>query len=183
MIVYGIAILFLNVINTNMFGTLTFRKETVCWVVEQDPMKDTRLQVAFYKRVGENIRKNRRKLNLSQDELARSIGLTRTSLTNIENGRQHPPLHTFYDIAQQLKIEPSALLPQAPRPAAAVDVKAIAERQVRGSNELEFIAAAIGIKDAHTNHDHTQEENRASGIRAPGRKPDQRRPRTSREDR
>jgi transcriptional regulator with XRE-family HTH domain len=128
--------------------------------------------VAFYKRLGENIRTNCKRLKLSQDELARSVGLTRTSLTNIENGRQHPPLHTFCEIVQLLKVDPSALLPSREEPSPSPDVKAIAQKQVRGENELDFIAAAIGIKNEVTPHVYTQKKNRVSGRRSPGGKRD-----------
>jgi transcriptional regulator with XRE-family HTH domain len=135
-------------------------------------VKNTPDLVAFYKYLGASIRTNRERLRLSQDELARSVGLTRTSLTNIEKGRQHPPLHTFCEIAQRLKVDPSALLPSRDEPLPAPDVKAIAQKQVRGDNELDFIAAAIGIKNEVPPHVHTQEKNRVSGRRSPERKRD-----------
>src|SRR5258706_10596858 len=96
------------------------------------------LVAVFYKQLGANIRKNRQGLKLSQDELARSIGLTRTSLTNIEKGRQHPPLHTFCDIVEQLKVDASVLLPSRMPPTETVDVEAIAGQQIRGDDHVAF---------------------------------------------
>jgi transcriptional regulator with XRE-family HTH domain len=125
-------------------------------------MKDSPHQVAFYKQLGANIRKSRRRLELSQDDLARSIGLTRTSLTNIENGRQHPPLHTFCDLAEQLKVDISALLPNRSA-AGAVDLNAMAKQQVRGESELAFISSAIGIKQKETLNGDTKEKDRSDG--------------------
>jgi len=136
----------------------------------------------FYKQLGANIRKNRRALGRSQDELARAIGLTRTSLTNIENGRQHPPLHTFCDIAEQLKIDPSALLPVREAPVQTRDFMAVAEKQVRGDNELNFITAGIGIKKDSL-HDHTKKKNRDNGSKAAGGKRNQRSAGPGRQDR
>jgi transcriptional regulator with XRE-family HTH domain len=69
----------------------------------------------FYKQVGENIRAKRRERGLSQDGLARAVGLKRPSISNIEKGRQNILLHTFCDIAESLGSNPNALLPQAPR--------------------------------------------------------------------
>src|ERR1700684_4591763 len=66
----------------------------------------------FYRQLGTNIRECRNRLNLSQDALGKLIGMTRTSLTNIESGRQHPPLHTFCEIAEQLKVDVLELLPR-----------------------------------------------------------------------
>ena len=60
-------------------------------------------QLTFYPQLGENIRKYRKDRHLSQERLANLVGLTRTSLTNIEKGRQHPPLHTLCEIIEQLQ--------------------------------------------------------------------------------
>jgi transcriptional regulator with XRE-family HTH domain len=109
-------------------------------------MRTSPERTEFYRQLGENIRKTRRSLKLSQDELARAVGLTRTSLTNIENGRQHPPLHTFCDLVEQLKVGASALLPNRVASAQAVDVEALASQQVRGKEELAFIATGIGVE-------------------------------------
>jgi transcriptional regulator with XRE-family HTH domain len=129
-------------------------------------MKDSPQQVAFYKQLGANIRKSRQQLKLSQDELARSIGLTRTSLTNIESGRQHPPLHTFCEIVEQLKVGASDLLPSRATQSETVDVKAIAGQQIRGDNELAFITAGIGMKNEERPHGNTKKKNRGNGRSA-----------------
>jgi transcriptional regulator with XRE-family HTH domain len=129
-------------------------------------MKDSPQQIAFYKQLGANIRKNRQRLELSQDDLARSIGLTRTSLTNIENGRQHPPLHTFCDLVEQLKVDASALLPGRATPTEALDVKAMAGQQVRGENELAFISSGISFKNEEKPHGDTKKKNRGNGGNA-----------------
>lgn len=39
------------------------------------------------------------------------VGLTRTSITNVEQGRQKFLLHTLVDIAMALQVEPAGLLP------------------------------------------------------------------------
>lgn len=66
---------------------------------------------AFYRQVGENICRERQALGFTQQELAQEIGLTRTSVVNIETGRQHAPLHTFVKIAQALAVPVADLLP------------------------------------------------------------------------
>jgi DNA-binding XRE family transcriptional regulator len=72
---------------------------------------------AFYIEVGKRIRSRRDELKIPQETLASDVGLTRTSITNIEKGRQKLLLHTFFDIARTLKTEPGALLPtQAAEP-------------------------------------------------------------------
>jgi transcriptional regulator with XRE-family HTH domain len=68
---------------------------------------------AFYRRVGEKIRTKRQERGLSQDGLAKAIGLKRPSLSNIEKGRQNILLHTFCDIAETLSTSTSELLPDS----------------------------------------------------------------------
>lgn len=52
---------------------------------------------------------------MSQDDLAASVALSRTSITNLESGRQQVPLHTLYEIAEALGSSLKELLPdQAP---------------------------------------------------------------------
>ena len=69
---------------------------------------------AFYLAVGKRIRIIRRKCNLTQEDLGRSVSLTRTSITNIERGRQKLLLHTLADIAKTLGVSCGELLPAAP---------------------------------------------------------------------
>ncbi|MBK8091524.1 MAG: helix-turn-helix transcriptional regulator [Verrucomicrobiaceae bacterium] len=114
-------------------------------------MKNAPQQAMFYHRLGQNIRKCRKRHKLSQDALAKLIGLTRTSLTNIESGRQHPPLHTFCDIVEQLKVDVLELLPRAIAATEPVDVKAMVGMQLRGDKELAFIESGIGIKTGGSN--------------------------------
>lgn len=67
---------------------------------------------AFYKAVGSNIRRLREQVRgLSQEKLAKSVGLERTSITNIENGRQKLLLHTASAIAARLGVSVNDLLP------------------------------------------------------------------------
>jgi len=68
-------------------------------------------QTAFYTEVGRRIHRARRG-RMTQEQLANSVRLTRTSITNIERGRQKLLLHTLADIAEALRVEPASLLPQ-----------------------------------------------------------------------
>jgi len=63
-----------------------------------------------YRVVGERIRNERKRQNITQDELATEIGLTRTSITNVEKGRQKILLHTLVQIAAYLGTSPERLL-------------------------------------------------------------------------
>jgi transcriptional regulator with XRE-family HTH domain len=64
-----------------------------------------------YVELGQRIKDAREKKHLSQAGLADASFLSRTSITNIEKGRQHLPLHTLYIIADALGIQVADLLP------------------------------------------------------------------------
>lgn len=68
----------------------------------------------FYPEFGRRVRLARRRADLSQDTLGRLTGLNRTSITNIEAGRQRIPLHLLLDFAAALDVEPLELLPGSP---------------------------------------------------------------------
>ncbi len=68
-------------------------------------------QEDLYQAVGQGIRRIREERRLTQAELAELVSLSRTSITNIEQGRQKLLLHTLYDIAAALTVKPSDLLP------------------------------------------------------------------------
>jgi transcriptional regulator with XRE-family HTH domain len=106
--------------------------------------KDASEHLAFYQELGANIKKYRNRRKLSQDALAKLISLTRTSLTNIEKGRQHPPVHTLCEIVKQLEVDISELLPRVTIKRGPADLKdVLAGAQVRRDDELAFIKAAI----------------------------------------
>jgi len=50
---------------------------------------------------------------MSQEAFAKAVGLSRTSITNIERGRQPVSLHTLYFMADILGVGPADLLPPA----------------------------------------------------------------------
>jgi transcriptional regulator with XRE-family HTH domain len=67
----------------------------------------------FYEEFGRNLRHARQRegAELSQEKLAKRVGMSRTSITNIEKGRQQIPLHMLYSLADALGLDPVALLP------------------------------------------------------------------------
>jgi transcriptional regulator with XRE-family HTH domain len=66
----------------------------------------------FYADLGQRIREERIRHGLTQKKLAEKVDLTRTSVTNIELGRQKLLVHTLIEIAAVLDVAPSILLPQ-----------------------------------------------------------------------
>lgn len=67
---------------------------------------------AFYEEVGQRIYKYRDERGMTQEELASHVSLARTSITNIEKGRQKLLIHTLVDIANALDKSPLDFLPE-----------------------------------------------------------------------
>lgn len=65
----------------------------------------------FYPRFGRTLRRARKAAGLSQEDLGKAVGLNRTSVSNIEKGRQKILLHTFSEVLRALRVEARDLLP------------------------------------------------------------------------
>lgn len=65
----------------------------------------------LYDILGSNVRRIRSKMKLTQEQLATRISLTRTSVVNIEQGKQHPPIHILLDLAKALEVGIHDLIP------------------------------------------------------------------------
>lgn len=61
--------------------------------------------------LGDRIRARREKLGLTQQELAEAVGLSRTSVTNIERGRQAVLVHQLAIFAKALGVRTASLIP------------------------------------------------------------------------
>ena len=68
-------------------------------------------QTTLYRHVGAAIRRYREARGMTQAQLASAVGLLRTSVVNLEAGRQRAPLHTLFPICAVLGIEAADLLP------------------------------------------------------------------------
>lgn len=68
-------------------------------------------QNTLYRHIGAAIRRQREARSMTQAQLAEAVGLLRTSIVNLEAGRQRAPLHTLYPICAVLGIEIADLLP------------------------------------------------------------------------
>ena len=74
-------------------------------------------RAGFDREVGLRLQRARRERGITQEELARRIGLPRASYANIESGRQRVPLDVVWRAAIVLERPMSALAPEplAPR--------------------------------------------------------------------
>lgn len=67
-------------------------------------------ELTFNRAFGRSVRARREALNLSQEALGGLIGLSRTSVTNIEAGRQNVVAYTVRLLARHLETSADALL-------------------------------------------------------------------------
>lgn len=75
---------------------------------------------------------------MTQDDIATRVGLSRTSITNIELGRQHVTLHVLYALADAIGSKPSDLLP---------DSSVLLQHDNELDKALEKAALSVGEKD------------------------------------
>lgn len=66
----------------------------------------------LYREFGRLLRQRRKGAGLTQDDVANRVGLARTSITNIEQGRQHISLHMLYELAAAIGGRARDLLPE-----------------------------------------------------------------------
>lgn len=64
----------------------------------------------FLKKFGERVRELRKRIDISQEELADRAKIHRTYMGRIERGESNPPVFTIYRIASALKTNPTELL-------------------------------------------------------------------------
>lgn len=67
----------------------------------------------LYALLGERIKRLRRMQSpeMNQEKLGRILGLTRTSVTNIERGKQKLTVDTLYKLCETFSVEVSELVP------------------------------------------------------------------------
>ncbi len=68
-----------------------------------------------YKEIGRRLKKARKINGLTQEQLARVVGMSRTSISNIEAGIQGMSVETLYALADAIGKEPGDLLPPRPK--------------------------------------------------------------------
>jgi transcriptional regulator with XRE-family HTH domain len=70
------------------------------------------MESRLYRVFGSRLRELREEKSVTQEELAKRVELSRTSITNIEKGRQRIMLHQLVELAEALDANPSDLIPQ-----------------------------------------------------------------------
>jgi transcriptional regulator with XRE-family HTH domain len=62
------------------------------------------------KKLGQNLKKIRTRKDVSQVEIANILGVDRSFVSNIENGKNNPTLSTITNLAQALGVSTNELL-------------------------------------------------------------------------
>jgi transcriptional regulator with XRE-family HTH domain len=101
-------------------------------------------QNRIYAQIGSKVFDCRKLRGLTQKDLAERVALTRASIANIESGRQKVMLHTLYQIADILGVQPSELLPPL-QVRSSVDKPIDVQRLIEGRSQPEqnFIRRAL----------------------------------------
>lgn len=68
-------------------------------------------EAEIYRLIGGRLRQLRERRGWSQAEVAERINMLRTSVSNIEAGRQRPPIHVLYQLCVLLDAELKQVLP------------------------------------------------------------------------
>ena len=131
----------------------------------------------IYRGVGRKIRQTRENQHLSQDSLAKRLGISRTSMVNIEAGRQRAPLHLLWQIAELLETKVTLLIPSpeellAPRDEIMLDKEMMEQIKEEANGDPAIMKALTGFvtKRLKTNVNKLDSERKGHGQAKPRRK-------------
>lgn len=98
----------------------------------------------IYKEFGRRLRHARKAAELTQEALADGVGLSRTSITNIEKGRQRIPLHALFLLASAVGVPPAALLPERKetRKSDVIDKRLLKKIPLK-QDQLDYVATLV----------------------------------------
>jgi transcriptional regulator with XRE-family HTH domain len=65
--------------------------------------------------IGKNVRRFRKQISVSQEELSFRTGFTRAYLSELENGRSNPTIQSLERLADELKVSLIDLLTPEPK--------------------------------------------------------------------
>lgn len=80
-------------------------------MMKQAKEAESQLETQFLKEFGENIINARKREGMTQEDLGAKLGLSRTSITNIEGGRQDTVISRLPYLCAVLNCSPSDLIP------------------------------------------------------------------------
>lgn len=103
----------------------------------------------FYALVGVKVRSARTNADISQELLARRVGLTRSSIANLEAGRQRVALHLFVSICDVLEMDVCELLPKRERSHFVPNLARVQDKLANSPESMQnFVHGAVARRDA-----------------------------------
>lgn len=78
---------------------------------EVQPLSDTITEDSFWTFVATKVKELRLSRGWSQEDLAKELGYSRTTLINVEKGRQKPPAYVLFHVAYLLDVPFATLFP------------------------------------------------------------------------
>lgn len=98
----------------------------------------------LYRDVGRRVRDARSAVRMTQAQLAGRVGVTRSSIANLEAGRQRIPLHLLLWIAEALDTRPEKLLPSGPSFGDIVTIPDVSQHLAEAPNSArDFVHGAL----------------------------------------
>jgi len=97
----------------------------------------------LYQAIGEQIRTARTRSKVTQTDLGKRIGLTRSSIANIEAGRQRVMLHWIFQIAEELETSPLELIVEPGQSPESVEVLTTGTFDGQPSTTPDFVSTAL----------------------------------------
>lgn len=97
--------------------------------------------------IGKRVRAKREELNISQTDLANSVGLSRSTMCKIESGNNSTSLDTFKNIAKVLNVDVMYLLlgPETREEALSQEKIALIE-QIKGMSDKDVAKVSAFIE-------------------------------------
>jgi transcriptional regulator with XRE-family HTH domain len=117
----------------------------------------------FYVGLGRKIQHARRHLGITQEQLAARLSLNRTSITNIESGKQRILVHTLIEIASIFGLSPAELFPSEKNPTKRLSVSELL-RKGSTQNQRQFLRSVL----EHTGGTENKHESSAKVHRKTG---------------
>jgi transcriptional regulator with XRE-family HTH domain len=90
----------------------------------------------LYRIISERVRNARKRRGLNQQDLASRIGKDRTSVVNLESGKQKMPLHVLWSIAEHVGMTLHDLIPTKAEIAAAASVPTLDAKLIAKIEEV-----------------------------------------------
>lgn len=107
-----------------------------------------------YSLIGAKVRSARTAADVSQEVLAQRVGLARSSIANLEAGRQRIALHLFILIANALDKDACELLPDRQKPHNPRNLAFIEDKLANSPETMrDFVHGAIARRDTPPSED------------------------------